>query len=36
MTRFRVGVQNPAVDWQQVIDVRFVNKGLGKELRKAG
>ena len=32
----KAGVQNPAVDWQQAIDARFVNKGLGKELRKAG
>jgi NitT/TauT family transport system substrate-binding protein len=30
------GVQNPAVDWRSAFDNRFVNKGLGKELRKAG
>jgi NitT/TauT family transport system substrate-binding protein len=30
------GVQKPSIDWRQAIDTRFVNKGLGKELHKAG
>jgi NitT/TauT family transport system substrate-binding protein len=28
------GVLNPAIDWRQAIDTRFVNKGFGTELRK--
>lgn len=32
----RAGVQNPAVEWRQSIDARFVNKGLGRELRQPG
>lgn len=32
----RAGVQKPATDWRQAIDKRFVNKGVGKELRKTG
>jgi len=28
------GVVNPAIDWRQAIDTRFVNKGFGTELRK--
>lgn len=32
----KAGVQNPAVDWKQAFDTRFVNKGYGKELRKGG
>lgn len=32
----RAGVQNPNIDWRRSFDARFVNKGFGKELRKAG
>jgi NitT/TauT family transport system substrate-binding protein len=30
----RAGVQTPAIDWRRAIDLRFVNKGFGMELRK--
>jgi NitT/TauT family transport system substrate-binding protein len=30
------GVQKRTTDWRQAIDTRFVNKAIGKELRKAG
>ena len=32
----RSGVQKPTTDWRQAIDTRFVNQGVGQELRKAG
>ena len=32
----RAGVQKPTTDWRQAIDKRFVNNGVGKELRKTG
>ena len=32
----KAGVQKPTTDWRRAIDTRFVNKGFGKELRKAG
>ena len=31
----RVGIAKPATDWRQAFDARFVNKGLGRELRRA-
>ena len=32
----RAGVQKPSTNWRQAIDTRFVNRGAGRELRKAG
>lgn len=32
----KAGVQKPTTSWRQAIDTRFVNKGIGKELRRAG
>jgi NitT/TauT family transport system substrate-binding protein len=32
----KAGVQRPTTDWRRAIDTRFVNKGFGTELRKAG
>ena len=32
----KAGVQKPTTDWRRAIDTRFVNKGIGKELRKTG
>ena len=32
----KAGVQKPTTDWRRAIDTRFVNKGFGTELRKAG
>ena len=30
----RVGIVKPTTDWRQAFDARFVNKGLGRELRR--
>ena len=34
-TLVRVGIARAATDWRQAFDPRFVNKGIGRELRKA-
>jgi NitT/TauT family transport system substrate-binding protein len=32
----KAGVQKPTTNWRKATDTRFVNKGIGKELRRAG
>jgi NitT/TauT family transport system substrate-binding protein len=34
-TLVRIGLCRPDTDWRRTFDPRFVNKGLGRELRRA-